>query len=204
MIEPRIPAVFLSDVAAGAKPIDGGSTSTSNPAGMTTLERLAHTPTFAERTDPAGRSVAADQDFKYVDMRRYLSYLEESIGQGIQFAAFEPNDEALWANVRTAVSDFLLNQWQSGSLLGDRPEQAFFVKCDRSTMTQDDIDNGRLVVLVGVATTRPGEFVMLRITVMTGTAKDALFSVTAPQPPPVHGSRARAAERDGSDRCEIE
>jgi len=172
MIESRFPAVFLTEVAGGAKPIDGVSTSTATLTSMTALERLAQAPAFAERADPAGRSSAADSDFKYVNERRYLGYLEQSISQGIQFAAFEPNGEALWANVRTAVSDFLLNQWQSGSLLGNRPDEAFFVKCDRSTMTQDDIDNGRLVALVGVATTRPGEFVMLRITMMTGTASE--------------------------------
>ena len=170
MIEPRFPGVFLTEVTLGAKPIDGVPTSTSSLVGLTALERLTHTPALAEHAGRAGRTVASDPDFKYVDVRRYLAFLEESISQGIQFAAFEPNGEALWANVRTAVSDFLYTQWQNGSLVGTRPEEAFFVKCDRSTMTQNDLDNGRLVLLVGVATTRPAEFVTLRITVMTSTA----------------------------------
>jgi phage tail sheath protein FI len=76
---------------------------------------------------------------------------------------FEPNGEQLWANVRSTISDFLLNEWQQGALLGDRPEKAFFVRCDRSTMTQNDLDNGRLVCLIGVAPLRPAEFVIFRI-----------------------------------------
>jgi uncharacterized protein len=61
------------------------------------------------------------------------------------------------------ISQFLTTQWKSGALMGTTPEQAFFVKCDRTTMTQDDIDNGRLVVMVGLATTKPAEFVIFRI-----------------------------------------
>jgi phage tail sheath protein FI len=65
--------------------------------------------------------------------------------------------------MRHAISDFLLTEWHNGALLGDTPEQAFFVKCDRSTMTQNDLDNGRLICLVGVAALRPAEFVIIRI-----------------------------------------
>ena len=69
----------------------------------------------------------------------------------------------MWANVRRTVQDFLLNQWQTGALAGSKPEQAFLVRCDRTTMTQDDIDNGRLIVVVGVAPLKPAEFVIFRI-----------------------------------------
>ncbi len=68
------------------------------------------------------------------------------------------------------VEDFLLNEWQSGALLGDKPEKAFFVRCDRSTMTQNDLDNGRLVCLIGVAPLRPAEFVIFRIGQWTADA----------------------------------
>ena len=104
---------------------------------------------------------------KYVDLRRYLAYLEHSLEAGTQWAVFEPNGEALWARVRTTVSDFLFNEWQSGPLLGSRPEEAYSVRCDRSTMTQNDIDNGRLVIEVGVAPVRPAEFVIVRISQWT-------------------------------------
>ena len=76
---------------------------------------------------------------------------------------FEPNGEQLWANVKASISDFLVQLWQRGALLGNKPEEAFFVKVDRTTMTQDDIDNGRLICIVGVAPVRPAEFVIFRI-----------------------------------------
>jgi phage tail sheath protein FI len=109
------------------------------------------------------RTASSDPEWKYVNLRRYFIYLERSIDKGTQWAVFEPNGPALWGNVRRTIEDFLLNEWQSGALLGDKPEKAFFVRCDRSTMTQNDLDNGRLVCLVGVAPLRPAEFVIFRI-----------------------------------------
>ncbi len=103
------------------------------------------------------------EEWKYVNMRRYFAYLERSIERGTQWVAFEPNGEDLWTNVRRTVEDFLYTEWRSGALPGDMPERAFFVKCDRTTMTQDDLDNGRLVCLIGVAALRPAEFVIFRI-----------------------------------------
>ena len=76
---------------------------------------------------------------------------------------FEPNGEELWAGVRGRIGDLLLKKWRSGALPGRKPEEAFFVRCDRTTMTQDDLDSGRLVCLVGVALLRPAEFVIFRI-----------------------------------------
>jgi phage tail sheath protein FI len=109
------------------------------------------------------RTASSDPEWKYVNVRRYFAYLERSIDKGTQWAVFEPNGERLWANVRSTVADFLLNEWQSGALLGDKPEKAYFVKCDRSTMSQNDLDNGRLICLVGVAALKPAEFVIFRI-----------------------------------------
>ncbi|MFD9100217.1 phage tail sheath family protein [Streptomyces virginiae] len=109
------------------------------------------------------RTATSDPEWKYVNLRRYFAYLEHSIDRGTQWAVFEPNGDRLWANVRRTIQDFLFSEWQNGALLGTKPEQAFFVKCDRSTMTQADLDNGRLVCLVGVAPLRPAEFVIFRI-----------------------------------------
>jgi phage tail sheath protein FI len=109
------------------------------------------------------RTASSDPEWKYVNLRRYFAYLERSIDKGTQWAVFEPNGSQLWANVRNTISDFLFNEWQVGALLGDKPDKAFFVRCDRSTMTQNDLDNGRLVCLVGVAPLRPAEFVIFRI-----------------------------------------
>jgi phage tail sheath protein FI len=109
------------------------------------------------------RLISSDPEWKYVNLRRYFAYVERSIDKGTQWAVFEPNGEALWANVRATIRDFLINEWASGALLGDKPEKAFFVRCDRSTMTQNDLDNGRLVCLIGVAPLKPAEFVIFRI-----------------------------------------
>jgi phage tail sheath protein FI len=117
------------------------------------------------------RTISSDPEWKYVNLRRYFAYLERSIDKGTQWAVFEPNGDALWANVRRTIEDFLFNEWQMGALLGDKPEKSFFVRCDRSTMTQNDLDNGRLVCLIGVAPLRPAEFVIFRIGQWTADRK---------------------------------
>jgi phage tail sheath protein FI len=111
----------------------------------------------------SARTISTDPEWKYVSLRRYFLFLEHSIARGMHWAVFEPNDEPLWARVRGIVSDFLSNEWQRGALLGRRPEEAFFVRCDRTTMTPADIDSGRLICLIGVAMLKPAEFVILRI-----------------------------------------
>lgn len=117
------------------------------------------------------RTISSDPEWKYVNLRRYFAYLEHSIDKGTQWAVFEPNGEMLWGNVRRTIEDFLLNEWQMGALLGEKPEKAYFVKCDRSTMTQNDLDNGRLVCLIGVAPLKPAEFVIFRIGQWTADRK---------------------------------
>lgn len=92
-----------------------------------------------------------------------MAYLERSIEKDTQWVVFEHNSPELWANVRQTVEDFLFNEWNSGALRGNKPEQAYFVRCDRTTMTQNDLDNGRLICLVGVAPIKPAEFVIIRI-----------------------------------------
>jgi phage tail sheath protein FI len=117
------------------------------------------------------RTVSSDPEWKYVNLRRYFAYLERSVDKGTQWAVFEPNGPQLWGTVRRTIEDFLFNEWQTGALLGDKPEKAFFVRCDRSTMTQNDLDNGRLVCLIGVAPLRPAEFVIFRIGQWTADRK---------------------------------
>jgi uncharacterized protein len=118
------------------------------------------------------RTASSDPEWKYVNIRRYFNYLEASIDRSTQWAVFEPNGERLWANIRTTVEDFLYNEWVNGRLLGSTIEQAFFVRCDRSTMTQNDLDNGRLVCLIGVAALKPAEFVIFRIGQKTADARE--------------------------------
>ncbi len=109
------------------------------------------------------RTISSDPLWKYVNVRRLMMYLEESIDEGTQWVVFEPNDQRLWARVRQTISDFLTRVWRDGALMGTTPEQAFFVKCDETTMLPDDIENGRLICLIGVAPVRPAEFVIFRI-----------------------------------------
>jgi phage tail sheath protein FI len=118
------------------------------------------------------RVVTSDPDFKYVNVRRLLIFLEKSIDRGLQWVVFEPNAEPLWARVKRTIANFLTTVWRDGALEGTKPEEAFFVICDRTTMTQADIDNGRLIVVIGVAPVKPAEFVIIRIGLKTATAED--------------------------------
>jgi Bacteriophage tail sheath protein len=116
------------------------------------------------------RTMSSDPEWMYVNVRRLFIFLEHSIDKSTQWAVFEPNNERLWANIRFTIEDFLLLQWKSGALMGTKPEEAYFVRCDRTTMTQNDLDNGRLICLIGVAPTKPAEFVIFRIGQWTADA----------------------------------
>jgi phage tail sheath protein FI len=116
------------------------------------------------------RTISSDPEWMYVNVRRLFIYLEHSIDKGTQWAVFEPNNERLWANIRHTIEDFLRVTWKTGALMGTKPEEAYFVRCDRTTMTQNDLDNGRLICLIGVAPTKPAEFVIFRIGQWTADA----------------------------------
>jgi hypothetical protein len=118
-----------------------------------------------------GRVITSDPDWKYVNVRRLLIFIEASIERGLQWVVFEPNAEPLWARVNRTISNFLTSVWRDGALEGTKPEEAYFVKVDRTTMTQTDIDNGRLIVLIGVAPVKPAEFVIIRIGLWTAHAE---------------------------------
>ncbi len=117
------------------------------------------------------RTISSDAEWRYVNVRRYFLYLERSIEKGTQWAVFEPNGEPLWNRIRQAIGTFLLAEFRTGALQGQKPEDAFFVRCDRTTMTQDDIDGGRLICEIGVALSRPAEFVIFRIGQKTADAR---------------------------------
>jgi len=118
------------------------------------------------------RVITSDPDWKYVNVRRLIIFIEKSIDVGLQWVVFEPNADPLWARVRRTVSNFLTTLWRGGALEGTKPEEAYFVRCDRTTMTQADIDNGRLIVVIGVAPVKPAEFVIIRIGLWTAHAED--------------------------------
>ncbi len=110
-----------------------------------------------------GRLATSDREVLYVSDRRYLNFIKRSLYESMQWAVFEPNGPDLWTNVREAVASFLYNQWFNGALFGATPGEAFFVICDRSVMTQADLDNGRMVCQVGLALLKPAEFVIFNI-----------------------------------------
>lgn len=114
------------------------------------------------------RTLSSDTLWKYINVRRLFIYVEESIEEGTQWVVFEPNNEKLWARVRATITQFLTRVWKDGALMGTKVEEAFFVKCDRSTMTQDDIDNGKLICIIGIAPVKPAEFVIFRIAQWAG------------------------------------
>jgi hypothetical protein len=116
------------------------------------------------------RTLSSDPEWRYINVRRLFIYLEHSIDKGTQWVVFEPNNERTWSNVKDTISAFLLDVWKAGALVGAKPEEAFFVRCDRTTMTQNDLDNGRLVCLVGLAPAYPAEFVIFRIGQWTADA----------------------------------
>jgi phage tail sheath protein FI len=117
------------------------------------------------------RTTSTDPLWKYINVRRLFLFLEESIEEGTQWVVFEPNNEQLWDRVKQTITAFLTTVWRTGALMGTTPDEAFFVKVDRTTMTQNDIDNGRLIVIIGVAPTKPAEFVIFRIAQFTAGAE---------------------------------
>jgi len=117
------------------------------------------------------RTTSNSPEWKYVNVRRLFIFISASIDKGTQWVVFEPNEVQVWAQVRALVEAFLVQLWRDGALTGTTSKEAFFVRCDRTTMTQDDIDNGRLIILIGVAALRPAEFIIVRIGQWTADSK---------------------------------
>jgi phage tail sheath protein FI len=109
------------------------------------------------------RTLTSNALWKYVAVRRLFIFLERSIYEGTQWVVFEPNDTKLWARVSDTIRLFLRTQWREGALFGRREEEAFFIVCNETVMSQDDRLNGRLICEIGIAPVRPAEFVIFRI-----------------------------------------
>ncbi len=151
------------------KPVPKGVQDLLNPVGINCIRDF--------RSDGRGirlwgaRTMTSDPEWKYVNVRRLFLFIEESIDEGTQWVVFEPNAPETWARVVRTITAFLTTLWRNGALLGLNPGDAFFVKCDRTTMAQDDIDGGRMICLIGVAPVKPAEFVIFRIGQKTADAK---------------------------------
>lgn len=116
------------------------------------------------------RTASSNSTFKYVNVRRLFIFVEESVKNATNWVVFEPNNTSLWARVQLSVSSFLETLFRAGMLSGDTPDQAYFVDIGTTTMSQDDIMNGRLICNIGIAPSRPAEFVIFRITQYTAEA----------------------------------
>lgn len=153
------------DINATRRPLEFtismGGQDILNPKGVNAIRDL--------RADGRGirvwgaRTMSSDPEWRYINVRRLFLMVEESIDEGTQWVVFEPNEERTWARVRQSVGNFLLTVWRSGALRGITQDEAFFVNCDRTTMTEADIDAGRLICEVGIAPVKPAEFVIFRI-----------------------------------------
>ena len=124
------------------------------------------------------RTLAVDPEWRYVNVRRLINMIEESVIQGTNWVVFEPNDRLLWHQVRRDVGAFLLRTWRDGALLGRTPEEAFFVKCDEETNPPEVIDAGQLVVVIGVAPVKPAEFIIFRISQFQGGSESEFQGTT--------------------------
>ena len=140
-----------------------------NPAGVNLIRAL---PGQGIRVWGA-RTASSNNSFKYVNVRRLFIYVEQSIKNATNWVVFEPNNSSLWARVQMAVSAFLENMFRAGMLSGETPAEAFFVDIGPNTMSRDDIMNGRLICEIGIAPSRPAEFVIFRVTQFTSEAGSA-------------------------------
>jgi len=139
-----------------------------NPLGINCLRTF---PVYGRVVWGARTLRGADQladEYKYISVRRTALYIEESLYRGTQWVVFEPNDEPLWAQIRLNVGAFMHNLFRQGAFQGTTPRQAYFVKCDRETTTQNDIDQGIVNIVVGFAPLKPAEFVIIKLQQIAG------------------------------------
>jgi uncharacterized protein len=139
-----------------------------NPLGVNCLRSF---PIFGNIAWGARTLDGADQqasEWKYIPVRRLALYLEESLYRGTKWVVFEPNDEPLWAQIRLNVGAFMQNLFRQGAFQGKTPAEAYFVKCDKETTTQNDINLGIVNILVGFAPLKPAEFVIIKVQQMAG------------------------------------
>jgi len=142
-----------------------------NPVGLNCLRtfRVEGNVVWGART-LAGADVPASE-WKYVPVRRLALFLEESLDRGTQWVVFEPNDEPLWAQIRLNVEAFMHGLFRAGAFQSANPRDAYFVKCDRETTTQNDINLGIVNIVVGFAPLKPAEFVIIKVQQMAGQAE---------------------------------
>ncbi len=154
-------------------PLTDGEIGQLNPLGVNCLRTLpaAGRVVWGARTLQGNDRLASE--WKYVPVRRTALFLEESLYRGTHWVVFEPNAEPLWAQIRLNVGAFMNNLFRQGAFAGTTPREAYFVKCDAETTTQDDVNLGIVNIAVGFAPLKPAEFVVIRIQQMAGQAGGA-------------------------------
>ncbi len=155
----KAPAAMEIAGAVPVRKIDDQEQDVLNPKGINAIRFFTGRGTVLW----GARTLSRDPEWKYISTRRYMTYIEQSLTAGLNWTVFEPNDTRLWMRAKQMIEDFLRHEWQAGGLFGNKPEAAFFVKCDASTMTADDIAAGRVIAEVGVAMMRPAEFMLMRV-----------------------------------------
>jgi|RhiMethySRZTD1v2_1073278.scaffolds.fasta_scaffold01077_8 Phage tail sheath protein FI len=150
---------FLNSAVEVERAITKGEQDTLNPEGVNVIRKFPDSGIVIW----GARTVSSDPEWRYVNVRRLFNFLEESILKGTQGLVFEPNDPSLWKRIIRDVSAFLKIQWMEGKIIGNKMEQAFFVKCDEETNPPESMDLGRVVTLIGVCPSKPAEFVIFRI-----------------------------------------
>ncbi len=140
----------------------------TNPLGINALRSFPAYGRVAWGARTAKGADAQADEYKYIPIRRLALFLEESLYRGTQWVVFEPNDEPLWAQIRLNVGAFMNNLFRQGAFQGTSPRDAYFVKCDRETTTQADINLGIVNIVVGFAPLKPAEFVIVKLQQMAG------------------------------------
>ncbi len=158
----------LAGVQALSYKLTDGENGQLNPVGINCLRSFAGVGSvvWGARTLLGADKLASQ--WKYVPIRRLASYIERSLYDGTQWVVFEPNDEPLWAQIRLNVGAFMNNLYRQGAFQGQTPSDAYFVRCDKETTTQDDRDRGIVNILVGFAPLKPAEFVIIKISQIAG------------------------------------
>lgn len=141
---------------------------TLNPLGLNALRTFPVIGTVSWGSRTGKGADALSDEYKYIPVRRLALYLEESLYRGTQWAVFEPNDEPLWSQIRLNLGAFMHTLFAQGAFQGRTPREAYFVKCDKETTTQNDIDLGRVNIVVGFAPLKPAEFVVIQIQQIAG------------------------------------
>ena len=158
----------LNGVPALTVPVADGDSGQLNPLGVNCLRAMSGIGrvVWGARTMQGADRLASE--WKYLPVRRTALFIEESLFRGTQWVVFEPNDEALWSQIRLNVGTFMNNLFRQGAFQGTTPREAYFVKCDRETTTQADVDLGVVNIHVGFAPLKPAEFVVIRLQQLSG------------------------------------